>query len=69
EKETVMDYIETHQLTEDFAGLTSGRELGLSKLRQVRSQFYLRLVGVVMSVLVFVVINYFLIMTYLESQK
>lgn len=69
EKETVMDYIETHHLTEDFAGLTSGRELGLSKLRQVRSQFYLRLVGVVMSVLVFVVINYFLIMTYLESQK
>jgi len=65
----IAKYIKTHRLEKDFAGLISSREEALRKLNMIQSQLYLKLVGVVASGVIFAIINYFLIMTYLEVER
>lgn len=66
---TVATYIKDHGLVEDFAELTSGRELALRELNIIRSRISLKVLSMITSILAFIIINYFLLMTYIESQR
>ncbi|MDY4034551.1 hypothetical protein [Streptococcus dysgalactiae] len=66
---TAATYIKDHGLVEDFAGLTSGRELALRELNIIRSRISLKVLSMITSILAFIIINYFLLMTYIESQR
>ncbi|MGT2742790.1 hypothetical protein [Streptococcus plurextorum] len=65
----VSQYINQNNLSAEFAGITSIQSLGLEKIKNIERELQLQIISLVSILLVYVVMYYAILMSYIEQKK